>query len=215
MTGLVLVGSLLLAPATASECVKPVAPVFEVVLAVQPVAVASHLHVSDLAAMAASNHALLRHPAYGYYIGTFGYVLKVINLDSSTSPCPHNVKVRVLMGLAGRHIEIAQELKQRPCLYARYLDHYRKHAASDVAVVAEYATRAERALKSMRVPAHDNMATLEGSIYTVARETIDRTLEQLTADRGAIARRIDSVSEIERLEHSCEKTPNASAEGPI
>lgn len=216
MTWLVLVGGLLLAPVVMSGCVKPIAPVFEVVLAVQPVAVASNVHVSDLAAMAASHHAPLRHPAYGYYVGTFGYLLKVINLDHSTGACPHSVKVHVLVGLAGRHIEIAQELKQSPCLYERYLSHYRKHAASDVAVVAEYRARVERALCSIIVPIQDSGVDSENRIYRIASEMIDRTLEPLTPDRAAIAKRVDSPSEIERLEHhSCEQNPNTSVSGPI
>ncbi len=94
MTGLALIGGLLLAPVAASGCSEPITPTFEVLLGVQPVTVSSDVHVADLAAMAARNHSPLRHPAYGYYVGTFGYSIKV--MDRGTESRVLSQKCRVV-----------------------------------------------------------------------------------------------------------------------
>ena len=185
MTGLAFVGGLLFAPVAASGCSEPITPVFEVTLGIEPAAVSSDLNIADLATMAARTRASLRHPAYGYYIGTFGYILNVTDQDTVSTPCPHDVKVHVLMGLAGRHIEIAQELRRMPCMYSLYLQHYNKHAASDVAVIVDYQARVARALRSMKVSIQASSARPEDQIYRSVRDTIDRTLEPMTPDRKA------------------------------
>lgn len=213
MTGLAIIGGLLLAPVAAAGCNKPLTPTFEVSLGVQPVTVGSHLHVADLTAMAARIHAPLRHPAYGYYIGTFGYTIEVTDHDSG--PCPQDVRVRVVMGVAARHIEIAQELKDNSCVYNRYLDHYRKYAVSDIAVITDYRGRVDRALHSMTLQIQSNPAHPEDQISTLVRKTIDDILMPLTSDRVAVSHEVDSSSEVVTLERGCSRNPAITVPDPI
>lgn len=215
MAALALIGGLLLAPVAASGCSEPINPVFEVVLGIQPVALASDMHVADLASMAARTHVPLRHPAYGFYIGTFGYMLKVTDRDRGFGSCPHNIKVHVLMGIAGRHIEIGQELRKNPCMYSLYLQHYEKHAASDAAVVANYRTRVDRALRRMKISIQESSASPEDQVYRLVRKTIDQTLQPLTPDRKAVSKEIDNPSEVEDLEHGCGRGSGADALKPM
>lgn len=203
MTGLALVGGLLFAPVAMSGCSKPVTPAFEVVLGIAPVSVASNISAKELAAMAARSHAPLRHPAYGFYISTFGYILKVTDREMGSGSCPHDIVVHVFMGLAARHIVIAQELKESPCLYSVYLQHYKKHAASDVAVIVDYRARVTRSLRQAKISVQASSSSPEDQIYRSVRDTNDRTLQPLTADRKAMSKEIDSSSEVDDLERGC------------
>ncbi len=67
-----LVGRLTLMPTVASKYSVSNQPAFNVALAVQPVSIRSTMHLTDLAALAAQRNALLRHPAYVYYVCIFG-----------------------------------------------------------------------------------------------------------------------------------------------
>lgn len=67
MISWMLVGGLAFMPTAASGCSASIQPIFDVVLAVQPVSIGSTIHLSDLAALAAQKNVPLRHPAYGYY----------------------------------------------------------------------------------------------------------------------------------------------------
>ncbi len=207
------ISALTLTPAATSGCSEPVRPSFDVVLGVQPVSVSSDMPLADLAALAARSHAPLRHPAYGYYVGTFGYSIKVI--PASNEPCSKDFRVRILMGLGGRHIEIAHELQADRCLYSNYLQHYEKHAASDVALIADYSRRVANALRSTPMRLQPGRVSSGDQMSDEVRKTIDKILVPLTSDRVAISRQIDSNAEVETLRHVCASSSGTAAPSPI
>lgn len=64
MISWMLFGGLASIPIAATGCSAPIQPIFDVVLAVQPVSIGSTIHLSDLATLAAQKNVPLRHPAY-------------------------------------------------------------------------------------------------------------------------------------------------------
>jgi hypothetical protein len=66
--------------------------------------------------------------------------------------CSEPVRVRVTVMLANRRIEIGKELTSKPCLFSAVLDHYRRHAVFDDAVLTEFARALEAGLKRLPLP---------------------------------------------------------------
>jgi len=143
--------------ASVSVCSGPTHATYDVVAAHGPVDVSTDMTLAQIAELANRTGRIGRHLPFGFYVGGFGYTaITDVSVPSKTE-CSEQVRVTVALMLVDRHIEIGKELKANPCLFSLVRDHYRRHAASDDAVLTEFARSLEAALKAMTLPplAHD------------------------------------------------------------
>ncbi len=191
---------------TAVSCQMPPQASYEVTLTAEPVTVASSFGLADIEDLARGGSGKAGHPPVGFYVGTFAYSIDVIQ-DTLPGLCPGRVAVHVFMSISRRHIEVGRELASRRCLYSVFVDHYRKHADNDVALIEGYRERVEHALRDkpprLRGGEHPAARVERAEITRITAESVETTLQGLSDERATAAQRVDTPDEVRRLTDAC------------
>lgn len=189
--------------ARASACPGPPRATFDVVTLRSPVDVSENFTLAQLAELASRTGRIGRHPPLGFYIAGFGYRVTTDVSVPRGAECSERVRVTVTLRLVDRHIEIGKEVRANPCLFSLVRDHYRRHAASDEAALAEFARALEAALQGISLPplGHDPALAEEDRrrVEAAVASAIDRRLGALDAARANARDQVDTDKEVERL----------------
>jgi hypothetical protein len=189
--------------APASACPGPTHATVDVWAVHGPVDIATDMTLAQIAELANRTGRIGRHPPLGFYIGGFGYTaITDVSVPSKTE-CSEQVRVTVTLMLVDRHIEIGKELKANPCLFSLVRDHYRRHAASDDAALAEFARTLEVALQGISLPPLEHDPALAEADRRKVEESvtsaINRQLDGLDAARANARDQVDTDEEVEKL----------------
>lgn len=191
----------ILAPVPA--CSGPTRATFDVVAAHGPVDTSTDLTLAQISELADRTGRIGKHPPFGFYIGGFGSTISAEISARNEADCSEPVRVTVTLMLANRHIEIGKELAAKPCRFSVVLDHYRRHAASDDVVLAEFAQALATALKGISLPplAHDPALAEEDRrrVEQVVASMVERRLKPLDTARANARDSVDTVQEAEKL----------------
>ena len=193
----------------AAACPRP--PVKALVMAgVEPLSVETDFQLAQLRVLAKQANRVEVHPPYGFYIGSVAYSISVSIVNEAHDVCLGTVNIQVTMKLVGRHIEVAQELRNDPCKFSKVIAHYQHHAEADEAVFERYVVLVTAALSHM--PAASFVADLgAGStrkqIAQATQSVIEPVLASMDADRASARSAVDTPAEVSGLEKACPKLP--------
>lgn len=180
-------------------------PVVYVVASHGPVAVAADFTLGQLAEMAARTGRAGKHPPLGFYFAQFGYTISLGPADRRPGGCARPATVKVM--LLNRRIELGKEISPPACLAAAR-EHYLRHAATDDAILTQFAGALRAAFPRISLPPpgtdsggrESDPAALEHAV----RAVVDRGLQSLDAARAAAPKQVDTPEEVERLALACE-----------
>ena len=186
-----------------SACSGPPRAIFNVVATHGPVDVSADFTLARIAEMADWTKRIAKHPPLGFYIGDFGSTVSIEISVHGEADCSGPVRATVSLTLANRHIEIGKDLAAKPCVFSVVRDHYQRHAASDDAVLTEFAGTLAATLQRLSLPplAHDPAFIEEDrrKMEQVVTSTIDRRLGSLDAARANARDAVDTAGETEKL----------------
>lgn len=189
--------------APVSACSGPTHAAFDVVAVHGPVGTSTDLTLAQISELAGRTGRVGRHRPLGFYIGTFGYTVRTDLGARAEVDCSESVHVTVTVMLVDRHIEIGKDLLADPCLLPVVRAHYQRHAASDDAILTEFATGLGAALQRIRLPplTHDPALAAEdsGRVKKVASSIISLGLKSLDAARADARDGVDTAEETDRL----------------
>lgn len=189
--------------APVAVCSGPTRVVFDVVAVHGPVDVSTDLTLAQIAELADRTGRAGKHPPLGFYTGGVGFIVSTDISAGTEADCSKPVHVTVKVMLVNRHIEIGKELAANPCLFSVIRDHYRRHAASDDAIVTEFAWTLGAALQRLPLPsvAHDQALaeTDQRRAEKIVTSAIDRRLGFLDTARANAREQVDTDKEVERL----------------
>ena len=191
----------MLAPIAA--CFAPTHALYDVAAVHGPVDVSTDLTLAQIAELADRTGRVGRHPPLGFYTGGVGFIVSTDISARSETDCSRPVRVTVKVMLVNRHIEIGKELVANPCLFSVVRDHYRRHAASDDAVLTEFARKLGATLQHLPLPslAHDPTLAEEDQrrMEKAVTSAIDPQLEWLDATRANARDQVDTDEEVKKL----------------
>lgn len=145
----------------------------------------------------------------GFYFARFRDEISVNVSTGPESICTKHIRIEIGMQLANRRIEIAQELRARPCQFFAVLQHYQKKAQADVAVFARYVNSTTAMLGGTPLPAitvpTDQLfdATVRTQVERWVKLLVGQTLETFHSARIAAQQAVDTPDEMMRLAVAC------------
>ncbi len=186
-----------------AACPGPARAAFDVVAVHGPVDMSADMTLKQIAELAERTGRVGRHKPLGFYIGDFGYTVNAEIGPRGEADCSEPVHVTVTVMLANRHIEIGKELAAKPCLFSVVRDHYRRHAASDDAVLTEFAQALETALRRVPLPplGHDPAAADEDrrKMEQIVSSMADDGIKSLDTARANARDGVDTADEIAKM----------------
>lgn len=193
-------------PATA--CPAPAKAAFSIEALHEPVDVAMDFTLAEIIRLAEQTGWTGNYIPLGFSIAKTGYrvILEVNGRDEED--CSEPVKASVLVMLTDRRIEIAKDLKGDPNCLSTARHHYILHAASDDAVLTQFAEELSPVLSPLTLPnlqhnaklADEDRVQLEG----VIRAAIDRVWPSLPVAMRAASKGVDSPDAVAALVHACQ-----------
>lgn len=100
-------------------------------------------------------------------------------------------------------------------MYIKYLQHYKKHALSDVVLLDDYWRRVARALRSQPIRVQPGAGSSKHQIHEDVRKTIDRVHIPYDLDRATAPRKIDNDVELDTLKKLCRSEAAGAGSGQI
>lgn len=186
-----------------SACPGPPRAAFDVVAVHGPVEISADLTLAQIAELANRTGRVGKHPPLGFYIGGFGSPVSADIGSLNEVDCSKPVQITVTLALANRRIEIGKELADKPCLFSVVRDHYRRHAASDDAVLAKFARALAPALRRVSLPPLGHDPALAGEdrrkVEQAVTSTVERGIPSLDAARANARNDVDTPEEIEKM----------------
>lgn len=202
--------SVVLAAGTPADgCSEPSRVAWDVAALHEVVAEDASLSLADIQEAARQRGMSAPHPVLSFYVGGLAYDT-VVHADKRISPdastCGTLTTVTVRLALSHRLIDVARDLQQDPCAYEAALQHHRKHATADDALLSFYVTRLRRELADIW-PKIEGMADQAGKaddrgILAAIEPMVERSLNY-EQDRKKASAAVDSRKEAERLATAC------------
>jgi hypothetical protein len=191
----------------AYACSGPTRVMFEVTASHAPVDTLTDLTLAQISEMADRTGRIGKHPPLGFYIGQLSYIVSAQHEADSQTGCFDRVVVTVTFILTDRHIELAKELLTRPCLFSVALDHYRRHAAADDAVLTGFTETLAATLQRIPLPPVGQDPALREEdrhkIKLAVKSAIDSGLDALGAARADARGAVDTMEEVRKLSEAC------------
>jgi hypothetical protein len=191
----------------AAVCPGPTNAAIDVVVVHGPADTGADLSLAQISEMASRTGRGGKHAPVGFYVGSFGYTVRVDVSRRDNAECPGPVHVTVTLALTDRHIQIAKEWAANPCTFAAARDHYLRHAAADDAVVSQFARALEAASRQVPLPPPTrDPASAEEDRRAVERAMaamVDRGLESLGRARADARDSVDTPDEVRKLSDAC------------
>jgi len=173
----------------------------------EPIDVAMNFTLSEIMHLAAQTGWRGNHRPLGFSTAITGYKVAIEADLASERHCLEQIKVLVSVMLTDRQIEIAKDLSQDPnCLFlARH--HYILHAASNDAVLTQFAEGLAPVLSRLTFLnlQHDGALPGEdrGHIEQVVRAAIDRVWPSFQAALRTAPNGVDTEDEVANLTQTC------------
>jgi hypothetical protein len=149
------------------------------------------------------------HPAYGIYLSTIAYAVTTEIGNAAQDVCQGPVDIRVTMRLTNRHIEIAKDIPEGSCRFARISVHYRHHAEADEAVFQRYVLKLTATLGETKMAALIGTAGPDDAparITAAIDAMIEPVLTSMDAARSTARKAVDTPGEVEKLEAPCNES---------
>jgi hypothetical protein len=106
--------------------------------------------------------------------------------------------------LADRHVAMAREAAELPCLSDVVARHYLRHVALDEEAFGRLASRVRDAIASVGFSARADATAAEGrSVEEVLRSAVETELPEYDTDRREMQAEADSDAEIARIRNAC------------
>lgn len=173
----------------------------------EPIDVAMNFTLSEIIHLAAQTGWRGNHRPLGFSTATTGYKVVVEADLASERHCLEPIKVSVSVMLTDRHIEIAKDLSQDPNCLSLARHHYILQAASNDAVLTQFAEGLAPILSRLTLPnlQHDGALPGEdrGHIEQVVRATIDRVWPSFQAALRTAPNGVDTEDEVANLTQTC------------
>lgn len=194
----------------AAACSRPPPVKAFVVAGIDPLSIATDLSLAELRELADQANRGAAHPPYGFYRGDVADAIKVDIGNDAYDACLGPIVIRVALKLANRHIEVAQELRNDPCKFAKVVAHYQRHAEADEAVFERYVVRATATL--LHTPASSFVVgsaagSVRKQIALAVQSIIEPVLTAMDADRASVRKTVDTLAEVNRMETACTNAP--------
>lgn len=209
----VLLSSMLLASsAAAGTCSEPPKVAFGVTALHDGVAEGASYSLAEIQALARrSGAAAGRHPPLGFYVSSLAHDV-VIRTERRTSPdgsrCGFLTVVTLRLALVNRAVEVAQDFRDRPCLYEAALRHYRKHAAADDAALSRLVGIANETMTAawpgIEAELGGSGAADEEAVRRVVEPVVGPMLDKVERTRAEAIAAADSREEVETLAKACQ-----------
>jgi hypothetical protein len=175
-----------------------------------PVSVATDLTLAEIRELAKQANRVAAHSPYGFYLGGVAVAIEVDIGNETHDACLGPIDIRVTLKLTDRHIEVAQELRDDPCKFAKVVAHYQRHAEADGAVFDGDVMRVTTTLS--HTPAASFVADLAAGsgrkqIALAVQSIIKPALTAMHVDRASVPKMVDTPAEMNRLEKACTNAP--------
>ena len=143
-----------------------------------------------------------RHRTLGFYASAFFYTVRVAG-EGDPRDCGDR-KAVVELVLGNRHVGLAQEAAELPCLSGVVTRHYLRHVALDEEAFRRLASRVRDAVSSDWFSALTDSAAAEGrSVEDVLRSAVEIELPAYDIDRAEMQAEADDDAEVARIGNAC------------
>jgi len=154
-----------------------------------------------------------KHPTLGFYFSGIGYKATVesssIDTGDARAVCAPSTRIHVSILADDRTIELAQELRNTPCLLSLYEAHYRKHAMFDDALIEQLANDVYASLNKDLGSFGSAEKTVSPNEEMLVRQKLQQIISPIIFEanksRRSMATQADTPAEIEHLKHACDK----------
>ncbi len=154
-----------------------------------------------------------KHPIFGFYFSGIGYKATVksspIDTGDAQAVCSPSTRIHVSILADDRTIELAQELRNTPCLLSLYEAHYRKHALFDDALIEQVANDVYASLDKALGSSGPAEKTVNPNEEMLVRQKLQQVIGPIIVEanksRRSMAAQADTPAEIEHLKHACDK----------
>lgn len=191
----------------ATSCPVLMKAAFSIQALHEPIDVAMNFTLSEIMHLAAHTGWCGNHSPLGFSTAKTGNKVVVEADLASERHCLEPIKVSVSVMLTDRHIEIAKDLSQDPNCLSLARHHYILHAASNDAVLTQFAEGLAPVLSRLTLPnlQHDGALPGEdrGHIEQVVRAAIDRVWPSFQAALRTAPNGVDTEDEVANLTQTC------------
>ena len=144
----------------------------------------------------------VRHRTLGFYAVAFFYTVRAAGAEDPAG-CGDG-KAMVELVLADRHVAMAREAAELPCLSDVVARHYLRHVALDEEAFGRLASRVRDAIASVGFSARADATAAQGrSVEELLRSAVEIELPAYDDDRREMQAEADSDSEIARIRNAC------------
>ena len=144
----------------------------------------------------------VRHRTLGFYASAFFYTVRMVG-DGDPADCTGR-KAAVELVLTERHVAMAREAADLPCLSDVVARHYLNHVALDEEALGRLASRVRRAVASAGFSASADAAAAQGrGLGDVLRSAVETELPAYDDDRKEMQAEADSDAEVARIRNAC------------
>ncbi len=195
-------------------CPAPAKAAFSIEALHEPVDVAMDFTLPEIIQLAEQTGWTGNHTPLGFSIAKTGFRV-IIEVDGANeTTCSEPIKVSVLVMLTNRRIEIAKDLVRDPRCLSVARHHYTLHAASNDAVLTQFAEDLSPVLSRQILPnlQHDPAHADEDRerIGQRVRTAIDQIWPSLSVGMRAASTGLDSLDEIAGLTQACQSAMGAA-----
>jgi hypothetical protein len=173
-----------------------------------PPTIRSTYNLDKISSLAASVGQPLHHEAFGFYISTFGYNIKIDDKVTKRTACEGPV-AEIRLFLTNRVIELASDLESHGCRREPISAHYLLHARLDDEILGIYAGQVMAALRA-RFAGHSFEDPGRGNVHYIAgtaiRQVVDRVLQSFGHARDLAIATADNDQELKRLTSACNRS---------
>ncbi len=188
-------------------CPAPAKAAFSLEALHEPVDVQMNFTLPEVIGLAEQSGWIGNHTPLGFSIAKTGYSVSLAVDTAVETACSDPIHVAVIVKLMERHIEVAKDLAADPNCLALARHHYILLAASDDAVLTQFAEELNPVLSRLTLPnlQHDPARADEDRtrIDQVIRTAIDRVWPSLPVAMRAAAKGVDTPDEIAGLAQAC------------
>lgn len=191
-----------------ATCPAPAKAAFSIVALHEPVDVAMDLTLPEIIQLAEQSGWTGNHTPLGFSIAKTGYRVNTEVNRANETTCSEPIKVAVLVMLTDRRIEIAKDLARDPRCLSVARHHYTLHAASNDAVLTQFAEDLSPVLSRLILPNLQHDPVQAGGdrerINQMIRTAIDQIWPSLSVGMRAASKGLDSPDEIAGLIQACQ-----------